>query len=76
MSPADHNPEKNAGSETERLIELVTHLRSENGCPWDREQTLETLKPYLIEEAYEVVDAIERTIAHPTAKSWATCCSR
>ena len=34
-------------------------LRAEGGCPWDREQTLETLKPYLLEESYEVLDAID-----------------
>lgn len=34
-------------------------LRSENGCPWDREQTIDTLKQYMIEECYEVVDAVE-----------------
>lgn len=41
------------------LIALSKHLRSPEGCPWDREQTLETLRPYIIEEAYEVVQAIE-----------------
>ncbi|MCJ7482341.1 MAG: nucleoside triphosphate pyrophosphohydrolase, partial [Thermodesulfovibrionales bacterium] len=34
-------------------------LRSENGCPWDKVQTRESLKPYIIEEAYELVEAIE-----------------
>ncbi len=41
------------------LMELASALRSKNGCPWDRAQTSDTLKPYLIEEAYEVFDAIE-----------------
>lgn len=41
------------------LMELTAVLRGKNGCPWDKEQTSETLKPYLIEEAYEVFDAIE-----------------
>lgn len=41
------------------LVKLSRHLRSPEGCPWDREQTLETLRPYIIEEAYEVVQAIE-----------------
>jgi MazG family protein len=40
------------------LRELSARLRAPDGCPWDREQTLETLKTYIIEEAYEVVDAI------------------
>ena len=44
----------------DRLIDIMATLRSETGCPWDREQTLQTLKPYLIEEAYEVLDAIDR----------------
>lgn len=41
------------------LLEIMEILRSPEGCPWDRKQTRETLKPYLIEEAYEVLDAIE-----------------
>ena len=43
----------------ERLIEILSILRSENGCPWDREQTHYSLKRNMIEEAYEAVDAIE-----------------
>ena len=50
----------NDKSEIDKLLEVVAKLRGENGCPWDREQTLETLKPYLVEEAYEVIDAIEQ----------------
>jgi MazG family protein len=42
----------------EALRTLATRLRAPDGCPWDREQTLESLKTYIIEEAYEVVDAI------------------
>lgn len=42
------------------LIDIVAKLRSENGCPWDREQTVETLKPCLVEECYEVIDACEK----------------
>ncbi|CAK7256407.1 MULTISPECIES: nucleoside triphosphate pyrophosphohydrolase [unclassified Shinella] len=45
----------------ERLIEIMAALRQpETGCPWDVVQTFETIKPYTIEEAYEVADAIER----------------
>ncbi|MFT5496241.1 MAG: MazG family protein, partial [Kiritimatiellia bacterium] len=44
----------------DRLLDIMATLRSEQGCPWDREQNLTTLKPYLIEEAYEVLDAIDR----------------
>lgn len=43
-----------------RLVEIMRLLRSPEGCPWDREQTLASLAPYVLEEAYEVVDAIER----------------
>ena len=41
------------------LIEIMALLRSENGCPWDREQTHESIKSNVIEEAYEVADAID-----------------
>lgn len=43
----------------EELIEVIKVLRSENGCPWDREQTHTTLRPNMLEEAYEAVDAID-----------------
>jgi MazG family protein len=43
-----------------RLIGLIRRLRGPQGCPWDREQTLRTMTPYIIEETYEVIDAIER----------------
>jgi len=42
-----------------RLIEIMTTLRGPNGCPWDREQTPDSLKPYLVEETYEVLEALE-----------------
>src|SRR5215468_4124635 len=41
------------------LNEVVERLRAPGGCPWDREQTHRTLRPYLLEEAYEVLDAID-----------------
>jgi len=44
----------------DRLLEIMRRLRGENGCPWDREQNHRTLKKYLIEEAYEVLDAIDQ----------------
>ena len=44
----------------EELVQLMTTLRGPNGCPWDREQTLQSLKPFIVEEAYEVIDAIDR----------------
>jgi len=42
-----------------RLLEIMDKLRDPGGCPWDREQTLTTLTPYLLEEAHEVIEAIE-----------------
>jgi tetrapyrrole methylase family protein/MazG family protein len=43
----------------ERLLDIMRRLRGPAGCPWDREQTRTSLKPYLLEEAYEVLEAIE-----------------
>jgi len=43
-----------------QVVRLMSRLRSKKGCPWDREQTHKSLLPYLIEEAYEVLDTIER----------------
>jgi len=43
-----------------RLKEIAAVLRAPGGCPWDREQDFVSLKPYLIEEAYEVIDAIDK----------------
>ena len=43
-----------------RILEIMRRLRAPDGCPWDREQTYETIAPYTIEEACEVADAIER----------------
>ena len=48
-------------ADIQKLVDLVARLRGEDGCPWDREQTRETLKPMLIEEAYEVLDALDGT---------------
>lgn len=46
-------------SPMDRLVAVMATLRSPEGCPWDREQSLSTLTPFLIEEAYEVVTAVE-----------------
>src|ERR1700731_2642121 len=48
-----------AGEWFERLVALQARLRAPNGCPWDREQSHSTLRTYLIEEAYEVLDALD-----------------
>ena len=42
------------------LVSIVSRLRGPDGCPWDQKQTHESLKPYLIEEAYEVMEALDR----------------
>ena len=51
-------PGKQTGAEVSKLVGLMQRLLAPDGCPWDREQTLETLVPYLVEETYEVVDAL------------------
>ena len=43
-----------------RLVDLMAVLRSPDGCPWDREQTIDSLKPFVLEETYEVLEAIDR----------------
>jgi MazG family protein len=43
----------------ERLVAIMSRLRGPDGCPWDREQTLASLRPYLLEETYEVLEAID-----------------
>src|ERR1700676_3550041 len=48
-----------AGQWFEKLVKLQARLRAPDGCPWDREQTHSSLRTYLIEEAYEVIDAME-----------------
>ena len=47
-----------AGEKLSKLVELMAHLRGPEGCPWDREQDYDTLRGLLIEEAYEVIDAV------------------
>jgi len=48
-----------SGEKFGELVELISRLRAPGGCPWDREQTHESLKPMMLEEAYEVVEAID-----------------
>jgi uncharacterized protein YabN with tetrapyrrole methylase and pyrophosphatase domain len=47
------------GERFERAVEIMHKLRAPGGCPWDREQTFDTIKPYTLEEAYEVLEAID-----------------
>ncbi len=51
---------KTTGERFERLVGIMARLRAPGGCPWDREQSFDTIKPYLLEETYEVLDAIDR----------------
>src|SRR5438045_9352290 len=49
-----------AAEEFSRLVGIMATLRGPDGCPWDREQTIDSLKPFVLEETYEVLDAIDR----------------
>src|SRR5262249_2902962 len=49
-----------AAEEFVRLVGIMSTLRSPDGCPWDREQTIDSLKPFVLEETYEVLDAIDQ----------------
>ena len=49
----------NNGERFEKLVRIVKTLRSDDGCPWDREQTHDSLLPYFLEEAYEVMEAVD-----------------
>ena len=53
-------PKLSPGPAFSRLVEIMAQLRSPGGCPWDREQNFDTIKPYLLEETYEVMDAIDQ----------------
>jgi len=53
-------PENKVGEKFQRLVEIMARLRAPGGCPWDREQTFESIKKYTLEETYEVLDAIDR----------------
>jgi nucleoside triphosphate diphosphatase len=55
-----HMREPRPAQEFVRLLEIVAALRAPGGCPWDREQTIDSLKPFVLEETYEVLEAIDR----------------
>jgi len=55
-APAGARP----GASLARLVDIMDRLLAPTGCPWDREQTLDTLRPFLVEETYEVLDALSR----------------
>jgi MazG family protein len=50
---------ENAGARFEKLLDIMRALRAPGGCPWDREQTLASLRPFVLEETYELLEAIE-----------------
>ncbi|MDR1989376.1 MAG: nucleoside triphosphate pyrophosphohydrolase [Acidobacteriaceae bacterium] len=51
---------EHAAQEFVRLLEIMARLRAPDGCPWDREQPIDTLKRHMLEETYELLDAIDR----------------
>src|SRR3982751_6645651 len=53
-------PSGDAGAAFHQLVDVMAHLRGPRGCPWDREQTLESLRGFVLEETHEVLDAIDR----------------
>src|SRR5260370_23625466 len=55
----DARASKRIGKAFESLVALQARLRAPNGCPWDREQTHDSVRTYLVEEAYEVLDAVD-----------------
>src|SRR5246127_1306390 len=48
------------GERFERAVQIMARLRAPGGCPWDREQTFDSIKPYTLEETYEVLEAIDK----------------
>ncbi len=60
-----------AGAAVARLVEIMARLRAEGGCPWDREQDLRSLRPYLLEEAFEVLEEMDRVV---NGGPWAALC--
>jgi len=49
-----------SGARFQELVDIMRTLRSEHGCAWDRQQTLQTLRPFVLEETYELLDALDR----------------
>jgi len=56
---SDGIPMSTTGERFERAVAIMARLRAPGGCPWDREQTFDSIKPYTLEEAYEVLEAID-----------------
>src|SRR5688572_33253372 len=51
---------EDAGAKFDELVGIMRTLRSEHGCAWDRQQTLKTLRPFVLQETYELLDALDR----------------
>lgn len=63
MEPDSNAPGESApaaAAQFQRLVDIMARLRAPDGCPWDREQTFESIKKYTLEETYEVLDTIDR----------------
>src|SRR4051812_47060768 len=60
MAPSLDTSDRSAGDAFQQLVDIMARLRGPGGCPWDHEQTLESLRQFVLEEAYEVLDAIDR----------------
>jgi tetrapyrrole methylase family protein/MazG family protein len=58
------------------VVELMAALRAPDGCPWDRKQTHESLKPYLLEETYEVLEILDRQDRGKLAEELGMCCCK
>jgi MazG family protein len=58
-APPTRKPLDQTGESLTRLVEVMNRLLAPDGCPWDREQTLDTLRPFLVEETYEVLEALD-----------------
>jgi nucleoside triphosphate diphosphatase len=58
---SSHDGSTRAGDEFQRLVDIMRRLRGPDGCPWDREQTIHSLRGFVLEETYEVLDAIDRS---------------
>ncbi|MGA9355744.1 MAG: nucleoside triphosphate pyrophosphohydrolase [Terriglobales bacterium] len=59
MSNITSSTTPTTGERFERAVQIMARLRAPGGCPWDREQTFDSIKPYTLEETYEVLEAIE-----------------
>ena len=64
------------GEKFDKLVAIMARLRAPDGCPWDREQTFDTIKPYTLEETYEVLDAIDARDWPGSRKNSAISCCR